>query len=81
MSNVIRGLPGFSGPQQDLPSAFLSPAEWLPIVGLGTDGVPMLRQLQALGVRLGEVDDVRVLMVNAELQLRCFPLGGGPLTS
>ena len=64
------GLPGRSGPQQDLPSALLTLSEGLTPVGLGADGVAILRQGQTRGVRLGETDDVRNVLGNAALQLR-----------
>ena len=57
MANIIRRIPGRSGPQQDLPSALLSLAVWLSPVSLSADGEAILRQLQAFGVRLGETDD------------------------
>ena len=67
MANSSHWLPGRSGPQQDLPSALLTLSEGLTPVVLGADGVAILRQLQARGVRLGETDDVRSVLTNAAL--------------
>ena len=78
VANIIHGLPGRSGPQQDLPSVLLTLSEGLPPVGLGADGVAILRQGQTCRVGLGETDDVRSVLANAALQLRRFPLGRGP---
>ena len=77
-SPTLVWLPGGSGPQQDLPSALLPLFARLTPVGLGADGVAILRQGQTCRVGLGETDDVRSVLGNAALHLVRFPFGRGP---